>query len=478
MFTIAQAPIVSNPIPTKKARSRKALKPKDSSTDEANILAGSIPESSPVMPPPEDSVEKENHESLSKNKAKKVTKKGVKAKQSHDDAMEKELLALQEKLQKMTIEKEQTEEMLKEKDLELKKLQKAKEFKPILTIPSLQSVKEKEKKKKKGNHSVKKPSPAYVLWCKDQWTEVKKSNPEADFKEVSTLLGAKWKTISAEEKKPYEQKYQAEKEAYLKIVGNEKREHEAMKLLEDEQKQKTAMELLQQYTQFVQETEKAIKKSKKIKDESKPKHPISAFFVFSNERRASLFSECNNVKEFAKIAGEEWRNMTEEQKAPYEEIAMKNKEQYVEDMKVYKQKKEEEEANLKKEEEQLMKLQKLEAMQLLTKKEKTEILIKKTKENTKKAKKEKKNDDPNKPKRPASSFILFSKEERKNVCDERPEINNSTVNALISVKWKELSEEEKQKWNAKAAVAMEAYKKELEEYNKSAAAAESSEGSN
>lgn len=82
--------------------------------------------------------------------------------------------------------------------------------------------------------------------------------------------------------------------------------------------------------------------------------------------------------------------------------------------------------------------------------------------------------------------------------EERPGTNNSTINALISVKWKvkfcespnyyvylifpweeanyvflsneqELGEEEKQDWNAKAAEAMEAYKKALEEYNKSVA---------
>lgn len=73
-----------------------------------------------------------------------------------------------------------------------------------------------------------------------------------DFKEISNILGAKWKTLSPEEKKPYEEKYQAEKERYLLIVGKEKREKEAMKLLEEEQKQKTAMALLEQYAQFVQ----------------------------------------------------------------------------------------------------------------------------------------------------------------------------------------------------------------------------------
>ena len=67
---------------------------------------------------------------------------------------------------------------------------------------------------------------------------------------VSYIVGAKWKTVTAEEKKPYEEKYQAEKEAYLQVVVKEKRESEAMKLLEDEHKQKTAMELLEQYLQF------------------------------------------------------------------------------------------------------------------------------------------------------------------------------------------------------------------------------------
>ncbi|TXG64530.1 hypothetical protein EZV62_011524 [Acer yangbiense] len=55
--------------------------------------------------------------------------------------------------------------------------------------------------------------------------------------------------------------------------------------------------------------------------------------------------------------------------------------------------------------------------------------------------------------------------------EERPGTTNFTITALMSVKWKELSEEEKQTWNAKAAEAMEAYKKELEEYNNSIVAA-------
>lgn len=81
---------------------------------------------------------------------------------------------------------------------------------------------------------------------------MKKANPDADFKEKSNVLGAKWKALSAEEKKPYEYKYQREKEAYLQVMRQKKREIDAMKLLEEEQLQKTVMELLQQYLQFKQ----------------------------------------------------------------------------------------------------------------------------------------------------------------------------------------------------------------------------------
>lgn len=57
-------------------------------------------------------------------------------------------------------------------------------------------------------------------------------------------------------------------------------------------------------------------------------------------------------------------------------MAMKKKEQYLQEMEVYKKKKDEEAAEHMKEEEELMKLKKQEALQLLKKKEKTENLIK------------------------------------------------------------------------------------------------------
>ncbi|KAJ8768561.1 hypothetical protein K2173_022671 [Erythroxylum novogranatense] len=471
---------VTSPTCTKKPRNnnRKPLKQKtatSSSSTDANIMAHQ-PSASPS---------KENISQIHSS-PKKPKSKASKPKQQQQSSYERDLQDMQEMLQKLRLEKEKTEEMLKERDemlrikeeelhnkgkeqeklqIELKKLQKLKEFKPTVSFPIVQSLKEKDQeKKKKGDPEKKRPPPPYNRWCKDQWNEVKKENPDAEFKEISHILGAKWKSASAEEKKPYEERYQAEKEAYLQVIAKEKREAEAMKLLDEEHKQKTAMELLEQYLQFKQETEKENnKKIKKEKDPLKPKQPMSAFFLFSNQRRGDLIAENKNIIEVAKIAGDEWKNMTEKERAPYEEMAKQKKEKYMQEMEDYRRKKDEESMNLKREEEELIKLQKHEALQLLKKKEKTENIIKKTKE---KKQKKKQNVDPNRPKKPASSFLLFSKEARKNLMEVRAGINNSTLNALVSLKWQELDEEERQIWKAKAAEANEAYKKELEEYNK------------
>ncbi|TQD73003.1 hypothetical protein C1H46_041465 [Malus baccata] len=181
---------------------------------------------------------------------------------------------------------------------------------------------------------------------------------------------------------------------------------------------------------FKQEAKKENKISKKEKDPWKPKHPMSAFFLFTNGRRPALAAENKTVTE---ITGEEWKNMTEEQKLPYEEMTRKNKEKYIQEMEAYKEMKEEEASNLKKE--------KHEVLQLLKKKEKTENII---------------------------------KEARKALLEERPGTNSTTITAMISLKWKEMKEEEKKVWNEKAAEAMEAYKKEVLEHNKSVVAASSS----
>ncbi|EAY85262.1 hypothetical protein OsI_06634 [Oryza sativa Indica Group] len=465
--------------------------------NDANISAGKadVAAAAGILSPPQ--------------KAKRATSKSSKGKAAAAAAAEEQasvvdaVSELQGMLEKLRLEKEKAEEMVRERDevirrkeeeqgrlqAELKKVQRAKEFKPTVSIPLVKALIEKdqegEKKKGKGKagHERKKPCPAYVLWCKDQWNEIKKESPDADFKEVSNALGAKWKALGAEEKQPYEERYRQEKEAYLQVVGQEKREAEAMKLLEEERMQRTAKELLEQYLKFRQEADddgdggdnkkasKKGKKKKKEKDPSKPKQPMSAYFVYTQQRRAALVAEKKNVPEIGRITGEEWKAMSEAEKAPFEAAARKQREEYQVEMAAYRQRKQEEAACQEKEEEEQKKIMKQEALQLLKKKEKTDNIIKKTKEEQRKKKVggAAAAADPNRPKKPASSFLLFSKEARRQLAEERPGVASSTLTALVSVKWKELGEAEKQAWNGKAAEAMAAYKRDMEEYTKAAA---------
>ncbi len=54
---------------------------------------------------------------------------------------------------------------------------------------------------------------AYTLFTMDEAVKsaVKQENPDADFGALSKLMGAKWKTLSAEEKKPYQEASEQEK---------------------------------------------------------------------------------------------------------------------------------------------------------------------------------------------------------------------------------------------------------------------------
>lgn len=156
MASVDAAPMPTDDVP-KKARNngRKALKQKNSSINGANIIAQTLSQSLMPIPAPETDPSKENHESLSqpRTEPKKAAAKGrtKKATTKNQDSFEKDLQDLQEMLEKMKIEKQKTEELLKEKDqmlkmkdeeldvkekeqeklqMELKKLQKMKEFKP------------------------------------------------------------------------------------------------------------------------------------------------------------------------------------------------------------------------------------------------------------------------------------------------------------------------------------------------------------
>lgn len=82
------------------------------------------------------------------------------------------------------------------------------------------SIKSFEKKTvKKDPNAPKKAKTSYMYFCDDRRAALKADNPKASVGEMSKIMGAEWKELSAEEKKPYEDKAAADKSRYAQEKG-------------------------------------------------------------------------------------------------------------------------------------------------------------------------------------------------------------------------------------------------------------------
>ncbi|MCH98748.1 FACT complex subunit SSRP1-like, partial [Trifolium medium] len=81
-----------------------------------------------------------------------------------------------------------------------------------------------------------------------------------------------------------------------------------------------------------------------------------------------------------------------------------------------------------------------------------------------KKRKPKKKKDPNAPKRALSGFMFFSQMERENIKKTNPGISFTDVGRVLGEKWKKMSVEEKEPYEAKARVDKIRYKDEISGY--------------
>ncbi|XP_058098572.1 DNA-binding protein MNB1B isoform X2 [Magnolia sinica] len=88
-------------------------------------------------------------------------------------------------------------------------------------------------------------------------------------------------------------------------------------------------------------SKKPLKKEKTGKDPNKPKRPASAFFIFMEEFRKQ-FKEKNpnnkSVSAVGKAAGDKWKSMSQDEKAPYIAKQEKRKTEYKKVMASYNKK--------------------------------------------------------------------------------------------------------------------------------------------
>lgn len=141
--------------------------------------------------------------------------------------------------------------------------------------PTKRTVKKKVKKESDG---IKKPSSAYIYFVSDYRIVLKKKGVDTTrVQNVAKMCGAAWKTMTDEEKTPYNEKYKVDRARYMK-------EREAL--------------------------------DKKMgKDPTKPKRPQTAYFFFLSDFRKEMAGKSlPSGEKIPTLAGKRWGTMTPDDK--------------------------------------------------------------------------------------------------------------------------------------------------------------------
>eukprot|EP01098_Paradermamoeba_levis_P004630 TRINITY_DN1976_c0_g1_i1.p1 TRINITY_DN1976_c0_g1~~TRINITY_DN1976_c0_g1_i1.p1 ORF type:complete len:352 (-),score=81.76 TRINITY_DN1976_c0_g1_i1:298-1269(-) len=161
---------------------------------------------------------------------------------------------------------------------------------------------------------------------------------------------------------------------------------------------------------------------RKKKDPNLPKKPLSAFMLFSQDQRPVLRTESPDAKfgEIGKIIGNRWKNLREEERKPYVERSEKAKEAFN---------------------------QEKSKLGLTSVRFSPSIHFNQPYFNARFVSQNKGAQERypylNKPKRPLSSFMLFTQKMRNSIVTEYPDAKGREVPKLLGEKWKNLSPDEK-----------------------------------
>ena len=161
-------------------------------------------------------------------------------------------------------------------------------------------------RRKKDKNAPTRPLTAYICFCTKNRPRVKEENKDANGKELITLLAGEWKKLTDKEKKPY-----------VTMASKDKKRYE----------KEMASYVPPQETGAPEEKKT---RKRKEKDPNQPKRAISAYLFFSQEKRPEVKEEFPNLanKEVFSKLGAMWKALSEKDRAPYDEMARKDKERY------------------------------------------------------------------------------------------------------------------------------------------------------
>jgi len=163
------------------------------------------------------------------------------------------------------------------------------------------------------------------------------------------------------------------------------------------------------------------------KDINAPVRPMSSYFLFNNERRRQLMSQNKNLKitEASKLIADEWKGISKEAKKVYEDEALKLKKTYETKFENYKKT-------------DSYKQHCINMKQWKQQQKDQEYMN----ENNNKPIKPK---DDTAPKKPQSSYFIFTNERRPQLQQQCPTKKITELSSMIAQEWKAMSQDLKKK---------------------------------
>ncbi|PWN48585.1 hypothetical protein IE53DRAFT_187569 [Violaceomyces palustris] len=154
----------------------------------------------------------------------------------------------------------------------------------------------------------------------------KTGNKVIDIVKVTKHLGEEWKTLGASDRAKFDKVAEEEKAVYEKQMAAW-------------QASLTPEDIRRQNAYISSQRKKGHKGHAMLRDPTKPKKPLTAFFEYLSDARSKdqdYQAGTISIRDFAKKCGETWKAMTKEEKDKYEQRAIGAFDQYKRDIEEWK----------------------------------------------------------------------------------------------------------------------------------------------
>ena len=264
---------------------------------------------------------------------------------------------------------------------------------------------------------------AYLLYQNSMREQFKAQNPDMSFGQLSKYTSAMYSQLTPDEKAAWQARADSDKARY---------EHELANYSPPPGYDPRGDQI-----SMVPKP----KKGKTNKDSSAPKKNVSAYLHYQNAMRDQFTRENPGMSfgELSKHTSQMYKTLTPEERAQWDHYALQDKQRYEAEIAAY---------------------------HPPPGFDSRGVLVHEDPSAAGGRNKRKRPRDPTLPKRNKGSFVVFAEQERPKIKSEFPEIKFTEMGVILGERWRALSQEEKEAFEAAARNDKDRYSHEMEDYNR------------